>query len=52
MSGDKLIEFEEQNWDWLIDRFLEGKIVRDMWEEFVYNEYEKSLQDPPDMEDR
>ena len=43
-----MVEFEEHNWDWLVDKFLKIKQVRDLWDDFVYNEYEKSLQDPPE----
>ncbi len=50
MGGDKLIEFEESNWDWLADKFI--KIKQDDWDTFVYEEYEKSLGDAPEMFER
>ena len=52
MSNDKLVEFEESGFDWLIDKFLEEKEVADLWAEFVYNEYVNSTKEPDDMEDR
>jgi len=41
-----MIEFEEHNWDWLCEKFITK--YRDKWDTFVYEEYEKSLQDPPE----
>ena len=46
------IEFEEKNWDWLIDKFLKKKEITDLWEQFIYEEYEDSLRDLADMEDK
>ena len=51
-NGDRMIKFEEDNYDWLVEKFLNIKNVRDLWDDFVYNEYNNSLQDPPDLEDR
>ncbi len=52
-NADRMIEFEEQNFDRLIDKFLQIKAVRDLWEDFVYNEYEDSLRDfEPDHGER
>jgi len=45
MSSDGLIEFEERGWDELIDKFLKIKQVRELWEDFVYNEYQDSCHD-------
>ena len=52
MGGDRLIEFEEHNYDLLVEKFLKIKNIRDLWEDFVYNEYEDSLaEEPPDAND-
>jgi len=51
MSSDDLINFEESNYDTLVDKFLNIKQVRGLWSDFVYNEYEKNLNDEP-SEDR
>ena len=50
-SGDMMIRFEEDNFDKLVDKFLHLKDIETRWIEFVFQEYEDSLQDPPDMED-
>ena len=44
--GDKMIDFENDYFDMLIDKFLEKKEIRPIWEDFVYEEYNKSLQEP------
>lgn len=49
MSSDRMINFEEDNWDWLIDKFL--KIHKDEWEEFIYEEYMNNYPEPPDYEE-
>lgn len=49
MGGDKLIEYEESNWDWLVDKFIKAK--QDDWDNFVYEEYLKSLADFPEREE-
>ena len=38
MSHDRYIEFEEDNYDNLVDRFIAK--YRDKWDEFVFEEYE------------
>ena len=43
MGGDELIEFEERNYDNLIEKFIEK--YRDKWETFVYEEYMDSFGD-------
>ncbi len=43
-TSDKLIRFEEDNWDRLADEFIKSK--QDEWDNFVYEEYEKSLKEP------
>ena len=48
MGSDELIKFEEQNFDDLVDKFLKIKAVRDLWDDFVYEQYQDSLQDAPD----
>lgn len=49
---DEIIRFEEDNFDWLLDKFfLNNKAIKDEWDVFVYGEWEKTLQDPPE-EDR
>lgn len=44
------VEFEEKNWDWLIDKFMKIKVVREAWEDFVYTEYQNQPE-PPDRDD-
>ena len=46
MSSDKLLEFQEGNFYDLVDKFLDLKGVRDMWEDFVYDEYQSNLPEP------
>ena len=43
-----MTEFEESNFDLLIEKFLKEKEVADLWADFVYNEYEDSLRNVPD----
>ena len=50
MSGDELIEFEEGNYDVLVDKFI--KKNQDKWDDFVHDEYMDSLGDIRDSEDR
>ena len=45
-----MIEFEEKNHDWLIEKFLKEKEAADLWADFIYNEYNNSLLDIPDRE--
>ena len=52
MSDDRLIEFEEDNFDYLVEKFLRLKTIVDAWGDFVYEQYEDSLKDAPDGEDR
>lgn len=42
----KLLQFEEHNYDWLIDKFIEKH--SDDWYEFLHNEYMLTIQDPPE----
>ena len=49
-TGDRMIEFEESNWDWLIDKFLEIKEIRDKWEDFIYDEFNNNIPEPPEYE--
>ena len=44
--GDRMIGFEEQNWDWLAEKFIEK--YRDQWEQFIYDEFNNSM---PDFEE-
>ena len=46
MNGKTQFEWEEKNFDWLIDKFLKINQVADLWADFTYDEYEKSLQEP------
>jgi hypothetical protein len=47
MGGDRILQFEEDNFDWLLDKFfLNNKAIKEEWDNFVYEEYEKSLQEP------
>jgi len=43
MDRDALIDFEDQNYDWLIDTFL--KKYQEEWQELVENEFNKRQQD-------
>ena len=40
MSSDGMLDFEADNYDDLVEKFLDIKAVRDMWENFVCDEYE------------
>jgi hypothetical protein len=51
-GGDRLIKFEENNFDWLIEAFLKTKVVAPLWYEFVENEYEKSFAEPDEGDDK
>ena len=44
MSSDHLIEFEESNFEDLIDKFLQK--YNDKWAEFVMEEYANSMPEP------
>jgi hypothetical protein len=48
MGGDELIEFEESNWDWLIEKFIEK--YSDKWANFVQEEYGKNTPEPLDYD--
>jgi excisionase family DNA binding protein len=48
MGGDELIDFEEGNWYWLIEKFLEKH--SDKWANFVQEEYEKNTPEPLDYD--
>ena len=52
MSGDDLVTFEEQNWDWLTEKFMKIPAVIDLWAEFVEREYEKRMPDEDIGRDR
>ncbi len=52
-NGDKILEFEEQNWTALVEKFLNSKDIVDKWEQFVYDQYCQSIVDrEPPGEDR
>jgi hypothetical protein len=48
--SDRMIEYEEQNYDDLIDKFLDIKDIRDRWEQFVCDKFSQHITDiePPD----
>ena len=49
MGGDKIVVFEEENFESLRMKFFRlNSDVQARWDTFVYEEYEKSLQDPPE----
>lgn len=50
-NGDRLIEFEEQNYSDLTEKFIEK--YRTLWEEFVFEKYNDWIdsQEPPDYDD-
>lgn len=48
---DKLIKFEEDNFDWLIDKFLKLPHIIGEWSQFIEDEYCKKLPDE-DMGER
>jgi len=50
MSDDRFVEFEESNFDTLVDKFI--RKYQDKWDDFVYDEYQNSFREPDDMEDR
>ena len=50
MNGNSLIEFEEQNYDWLVEKLI--KKCQEEWMEIIENEYNKAQREPDDVEDR
>ena len=54
LGHDALIEFEEDNYDWLTEKFIRIENVRRIWDDFVMDEYNKTLGGPEDdpTEDR
>lgn len=48
MCSDKMIMFEEDNWDLLAEKFI--KKYQDKWEEFVYTEFMDNVEEPLDMD--
>ena len=48
--GDMMIEYEEQHYDTLVEKFLNIKRIRDDWEQFVSDEFSQHIQDiePPE----
>jgi len=52
MGSDRMIIFEESNFDSLVEKFLKTKEVANLWADFVYGEYQDSLGDFPDGENR
>jgi hypothetical protein len=42
--SDRPIEFEEQNWNDLAEKFINKH--RDEWDEFIIEQYEDSIQEP------
>jgi hypothetical protein len=45
MSSDRLIEFEESNFEDLVEKFIHLKSIEHLWCDFVYQEYVDSLRD-------
>ena len=45
MSSDRLIEFEEYNWEELVEKFIAQH--RKEWEEFVYEEWSNTIGEYP-----
>jgi hypothetical protein len=35
----KIYEFEQENWSWLIEKFL--KMNEQLWDEFIVDEFQK-----------
>jgi len=48
--GDRLIDFEADNYDDLVEKFLDIKEIREKWEQFIYDEYESDMPEP-DIDD-
>ena len=42
----KLIIFEQEHFEALMEEFLKDQTIREMWDEFVYTEYINSLREP------
>lgn len=51
--GDKMIEYEEQHYEELVEKFLQKDIIKDAWEQFVTDQFNENLRDiePPEQED-
>ena len=41
MNGNDMLEFEEQNFDWLVQNFLEIKPIQEAWGEYIYKAWER-----------
>lgn len=50
-KGMDIVEFEEQNADWLTEKFMKRKDIQQLWSDFVYDEY-FNKPCPEDREDR
>lgn len=50
-NSDRMIEYEERNWNELAEKFIEK--YRTLWEEFVFEKYDDwcNSQEPPDFDD-
>ena len=52
MNGNDLVEFEENNWDWLTEKFMKVPVVMELWEQFVMDEHSNQPEPPEDENDR
>jgi SPP1 family predicted phage head-tail adaptor len=44
-KSNDLIEYEEKNYSALIDRFMNKENIKELWNDFVYNEFNNSYGD-------
>lgn len=52
IGNDAIVDFEDKNRETLIEKFIEKPNIRDLWEDFIYNEYMAFLNyEPDDMDD-
>lgn len=46
MSSDALIRYEENNYDDLLEKFIIQPEIVDLWQAFVWEEYENAMPEP------
>lgn len=52
LGNNALIDFEDDNFQELAEKFVRLKAIQESWMDFVYSEYEKSLKEiEPDEDD-
>lgn len=51
MSSDAIIRYEENNYENLLEKFIKQPEIVDLWQAFVWEEYENDMPEP-DIDDR